>query len=87
MIIPTGTAVENARTAKIGLLTRDGYHLSLGVGRYIAALTFISSITGLPIDNIDWAPEGVREYEKMVAIESVNNAKQTNYDVTKSQTK
>jgi len=87
LIIPTGTAVENARTAKIGLLTRDGYHLSLGVGRYIAALTFISSITGLPIDNIDWVPEGVREYEKMVAIESVNNAKQTNFDVTKSQAK
>lgn len=83
-IIPTGTAIENARTSKIGLLTRDGYHLSLGVGRYIAALTFISTLTGLAIDHIDYAPEGISEYEKKVAIESVNNAKKTIFDITKS---
>lgn len=85
VLIPTGTAVENARTANIGLLTRDGYHLSLGVGRYIAALTFISTLTGLPIEDIEWTPEGVSEREKKVAIESVLNAKKTIFDITKSQ--
>ena len=82
--IPTGTAIENARTSRIGLLTRDGYHLSLGVGRYTASLTFISAITGLAIDDIDWSPLGVTEYEKKVAIESANNAIKTVFDITKS---
>ena len=37
----TGTAIQNARTANIGILTRDGYHLSLIVGRFIASLNYL----------------------------------------------
>ena len=74
LLIPTGTAVENARTSKIGLITRDCYHLSMDKGRYIAALTFIGTVSSLPIDKITWAPDGVDEYARSVAIESANNA-------------
>ena len=73
-LIPTGTAIENARTSQIGLLTRDCYHLSMDKGRYIAALTFLACITERCIDAIDWAPQGVDPYAKAVAIESANNA-------------
>lgn len=46
-IIPTGTAVENARLGSLGdTLTRDGYHLSDPIGRYLAALTWYRVITG-----------------------------------------
>ncbi len=45
-IISCGTAIENARAAGMEGLSRDGYHLSLGLGRYIASLTFAGVLTG-----------------------------------------
>ena len=43
-VIPSGTAVVNARSTSVNSpdaydLTRDGYHMSNGVGRYLAACT------------------------------------------------
>lgn len=73
--IPTGTAIENARTSRIGLLTRDGYHLSYDKGRFIAGLALISTICDVEVDSISWTPEGVDEYAVSVAIESVRNAR------------
>jgi hypothetical protein len=59
-IIPAGTAIQNVRTSYIGdALTRDGYHLSYNLGRYIAGLTWFHAITGQPIDEITWVPSGV----------------------------
>ena len=85
ILTPTGTAIENARTSShIGVLTRDGFHLSLDKGRYIAALTFIGKITGLPIDDISWTPEGVDEYCRLVAIESAKNAIKSPLEITRS---
>lgn len=83
-VVPTGTAIQNARTANIGLLTRDGFHLSPDVGRYIAGLTFFSSLTGADISNIDFSPEGVSEHIKCIAIESAINALKTPFSVTES---
>jgi len=84
LLVPTGTAIENARTSQIGLLTRDCYHLSMDKGRYIAALTFIATITGLSIDSLSWAPKGVDEYALRVAIESANNAIKAPFEITQS---
>ena len=84
LVIPVGTAIQNARTSRIETLNRDGYHLSLGTGRYIAALAFLKTLTFAPVDDIAWTPEETTEYEKSVAIESVNNAIKTPYSVTKS---
>jgi hypothetical protein len=84
IVSPTGTAIQNARSADIGLLTRDNYHLCLGLGRYIAGLTFFKALTGADITNIGWAPESVYGYKRELAIESVNNAFNTRYSVTQS---
>ena len=84
LLVPTGTAIENARTSRIGLLTRDCYHLSMDKGRYIAALTFIGAVTGLAVEKITWCPEGVDEYARQVAVESANNAIQFPLEITKS---
>ena len=84
LLVPTGTAIENARTSQIGLLTRDCYHLSMDKGRYIAAITFIAAITGLPIDSISWVPKGVDEYALQVAIESARNAIRAPFEITQS---
>lgn len=46
-VIPAGTAIQNLRKTSVGdTLTRDGYHLSKGLGRYTAALTWYCYITG-----------------------------------------
>lgn len=47
VVIPIGTAIQNARYTSLytpSLLTRDGWHLDCGVGRYIAACTWIQSL-------------------------------------------
>ena len=42
LVIPSGTAIQNARTSHLGTdLTRDGYHLSRPHGRYIASCTWL----------------------------------------------
>ena len=56
LVSPTGTSIQNARTASLGSLNRDGYHLSYTTGRYAAGLTFFMAITGKDISNIKWAP-------------------------------
>lgn len=45
-VIPCGTAIENAREKGLTGLTRDGFHLSFGLGRYIASLTVAQFLTG-----------------------------------------
>ncbi len=84
LIVPTGTAIENARTSRIGLLTRDCYHLSVDKGRFIAGLAFISTITEIDADKIAWTPDNVDEYALKVAIESVKNAQKYPFLVTNS---
>lgn len=45
-VIPSGTAIQNARKTILGEdLTRDGYHLSMDVGRFIAACTWFEGLT------------------------------------------
>ncbi len=56
-VIPSGTAIQNLRTSTLGdTLTRDGYHLSYGIGRYTAALTWLAKITGCDISKITATP-------------------------------
>ena len=75
LISPTGTAIQNARTSYVGdNLTRDGFHLTMDLGRYIAGLTFLSKLTGLSVENVTFAPEGIDDNLRKVAIESAMNA-------------
>lgn len=51
-IIPTGTAIQNARTSYMGdTMNRDNRHLSYGIGRYIASMAAVASL-GIPVDGI-----------------------------------
>ena len=84
IVIPSGTSIQNARTSVIGDMTRDGYHLSYGIGRYIASMTFVKALTGLSIDNSTTVPGDVDSYELKAIIESVNNAINSPYSVTSS---
>ena len=85
IIIPAGTAIQNARTSYLGdTLTRDGYHLNNYIGRYIGTLSYVSALTGLSIDNITYMPENVDATQLALAIEAVNNAMANPYSITNS---
>ena len=59
IIIPSGTAVQNARTSFIGdRMDRDGYHLDLLWGRYTAACAWYEKLFGGVLGN-DYAPQGL----------------------------
>ena len=87
IICPTGTAVQNARTSPLETVSRDGYHLTYDVGRYLAGLTFFGKLTGADIRPIACAPAGVSEWERRIAVESAANALITPYEVTPSAVK
>ena len=78
-VIPSGTAIQNARATELGdTLCRDGFHLELGYGRYLAGLTWIHKITGQPIDDVTYIPDGTFDEEtleilKKCAKDAVNN--------------
>ncbi len=84
-VIPAGTAIQNMRTSYIGdNLTRDGYHLSIPMGRYIAALTWFKALTHKPIDNIQYTPDGLDKNDLNAIKEAVNNACKKPFDITVS---
>lgn len=85
LVIPVGTAIQNARTSTIGdTLTRDGYHLSYDLGRYIAGVTFVAKLTGLDYKGLTYAPNGVTEEEIAITKEVVKTALASPYEVTKA---
>jgi hypothetical protein len=86
--IPSGTTIQNMRTSYLGdTLTRDGFHMSYGLGRYAAAMTWAKFLTGESIDNITWVPatykNEISPYLDIVK-EAVNNAYKTPLAVTNS---
>ena len=87
LTIPSGTAIQNARTSYLGdTLTRDGYHLSDPLGRYIAGLMFFKAITGFDVtpSTIPYKPEGVTEALQLLAMDAVNKAYQNPFEITES---
>lgn len=84
MVIPAGTAMQNVRTSYIGdTLTRDGYHLSTTLGRYIAGLTWLKAL-GWPIDDITYVPSETdvpRAYWPVLH-EAVHKAVEAPYEVS-----
>ncbi len=85
-VIPSGTAIQNARTTSLGdTLCRDGFHLDLNYGRYLAGLTWFHKITGQPIDDIEYIPEGAFDKECLEVLkECAKNAVATPFEVTRS---
>jgi len=81
-IIPAGTAIQNARTFFGDVLTRDGFHLDLTIGRFIAAFAIYGAITG----DTD-IPESIVPFEisnaSFAAVrEAVKDALKNPYEVT-----
>ena len=56
-VIPSGTAIQLARYRLGDTLNRDGFHLSLTIGRYTAACTWCEFLTGRIVDGNKYWPE------------------------------
>ena len=52
LLLPSGTAIQNMRTAIGDHLTRDGYHLNLTYGRLTASLVWFKTITGADLSEL-----------------------------------
>ncbi len=90
VIIPSGTAIQNARSSFLGdTLNRDNYHLSLNVGRYVAGLSYAAALTNLSFDNLSYVPSSAEIDDNVLAIikESVYNAMVYPFEVTQSKYK
>lgn len=68
-VIPCGTVVQNLRSSYLGdTLTRDGYHLSDGIGCYAAGLTWYAVLAGGNVDMVDWVPKAFPEIKEDLAV-------------------
>lgn len=84
MVIPSGTAVQNARTTILGdRMTRDGYHLHRTYGRYVAACTWYEKIFRKNVVGNSYLPDGMTEEERLAAQESAHAAVRKPLKVTK----
>lgn len=86
-IIPSGTAVQNARTSYFGdSLNRDNMHLN-ELGYIIAGYCTYGALTGEPIEAIgpdQFGKQILLPEDKNVIIEAVNNALANPFEVTNS---
>lgn len=84
ILLPSGTAIQNARTTPLrGRLTRDGYHLSLDYGRFIAACTWFESITGRNVTLSSYKPSAMRDEEAKACKHSAHRAVRRPYSISK----
>lgn len=92
--VPTGTAIQNARSSYAGdNLNRDGAHLSYGLGRYIAGMTWAAAL-GISPSQITYRPTttnfvssedvAVSSLDRNMVRESVTNAIESPWSVTTS---
>jgi len=84
ILIPCGTAVQNARTSALGdTMNRDGYHLQLCYGRFIAACTWFEAIFKRNVKHNPYCPAGVDAYQQRIAKESAHKAVKRPYRVSR----
>lgn len=75
IVIPTGTAIQNARSSSLGdTLCRDGYHLNLQYGRYTASCTWFETFFGEPSTGLTYRPDGVTEQQATIARQAAHAA-------------
>lgn len=73
-IVPSGIAVQKAREAFGDILNRDGYHLAIPLGRFVAACTWAEFLTGVDVRTLKFKPTDLTEEEAAKAKEAVHSA-------------
>ena len=84
MIIPAGTAIQNARTSTQGdTYTRDGYHLELTYGRFTAACTWYEKLFGKDVRKNTYKPEKVTDKQAQISKEAAHKAIKKPFKISK----
>ena len=75
LMVPSGTAIQNARTTYVGdVFNRDGYHLEVTYGRYTAACTWFEALFGIDVTTTNYAPTTVNDEMAAIARLSAHRA-------------
>ena len=83
-LIPTGTAVQNARTTRFGdTMNRDWGHLDKLKGRYTASCVWFETITGINCIGNSYIPEGMSPEDALLCQKAAHAAVRKPYKVTK----
>ena len=82
IVIPVGTAVQNARTALGDTLNRDGLHLELTYGRFLAACVWFEIFSGQDVRTNPYRPSSVPENIAKICREAAHQACLQPYEVT-----
>jgi len=83
-VIPSGSAIQNARTSSLGdTLTRDGYHLDLSYGRFTAACTWYQKLFGIDVRENLYKPDSISETQAKIAKEAAYHAVKKPFKVSK----
>ena len=84
MVIPAGTAVQNARTTILkDEITRDGYHMHKVNGRYTVACTWYEKIFRKNVVGNPYKPEKMSPEQQEAAQKSAHAAVKKPYKVTR----
>lgn len=84
MLIPSGTAIQNMRTTYIeDNLTRDGFHLEYGYGRFTAACTWFEKLFNEDVTRNKFMPEAVSATAAKAAKVAAHAAVLQPYTITK----
>ncbi|MDR1683257.1 MAG: DUF4886 domain-containing protein [Candidatus Symbiothrix sp.] len=74
-IIPSGTAIQNARASWLGdQFCRDGYHLQKPLGRYAAACAWFEALSGIPVVGNAYRPEELAKEEVRITQTAAHRA-------------
>lgn len=60
-VVPSGVAIQNARELFGDVLNRDGFHLSIPLGRFVAACTWAEFLTGKDVRTLRFTPASLTE--------------------------
>lgn len=82
ILIPAGTAIQNARTKLGDVLCRDGYHLDLGIGRYTASCTWYEVIFQESVLGNTYKPEKVSDETAKIGQQAAHQAVKKPFKVT-----
>lgn len=83
-VIPSGTAIQNARQTILGDdLTRDGFHLSLDVGRFIAACTWFEGLTRTDVRLNTYVPRNVSDTIAVISKKAAHEAIRSPFKVSR----
>lgn len=84
MLIPAGTAIQNARTSSQGdTYTRDGYHLELNYGRFTAACAWFEKLFGKDVRTNSYKPEQITDLQAQIAKQAAHKAVKKPFKISK----